>query len=65
MITGFLGSGKTTFLKLYARYLLAQGQKIGILISDHGAVNVDMLFLHELEGERCGLDMVAGACDAD
>lgn len=65
LITGFLGSGKTTFLKLYAGYLLSQGQKIGILINDHGAVNVDMMFLRELEGEHCGLDMVAGACDAD
>ena len=65
LITGFLGSGKTTFLKQYAQYLLRQGLKIGILENDYGAVNVDMLLLHELEGERCGLDMVAGACDAD
>ena len=65
LITGFLGSGKTTFLKRYARYLTAQGQKIGILENDYGAVNVDMLLLQELEREGCGLDMVAGACDAD
>ncbi len=65
LITGFLGSGKTTFLKRYAAYLTAHGQRIGILENDHGAVNVDMMFLHELEGENCGLDMVAGACDAD
>ena len=65
LITGFLGSGKTTFLKRYARYLMAQGQKIGILENDYGAVNVDMLLLQELEREGCGLDMVAGACDAD
>lgn len=65
LITGFLGSGKTTFLKRYARFLTAQGQKIGILENDYGAVNVDMLLLQELEREGCGLDMVAGACDAD
>lgn len=65
LITGFLGSGKTTFLKRYVRYLTAQGQKIGILENDYGAVNVDMLLLQELEREGCGLDMVAGACDAD
>ena len=29
LITGFLGAGKTTFLKKYARYLLDQGQNIG------------------------------------
>lgn len=65
LITGFLGSGKTTFMKRYAEHWLGKGQKIGILINDHGAVNVDMLLLRDLEGERCGLDMVAGACDAD
>ena len=25
LITGFLGSGKTTFLKQYAKYLMEQG----------------------------------------
>ena len=65
LITGFLGSGKTTFLKRYAKFLLGRGQRIGILENDYGAVNVDMMLLRELEGENCGLDMVAGACDAD
>ena len=31
LITGFLGSGKTTFIKKYARYLLDQGLNIGIM----------------------------------
>ncbi len=65
MITGFLGSGKTTFLKLYAKYLMDSGLRVGILENDYGAVNVDMLMLRELEGERCGLEMVAGACCSD
>ena len=30
LITGFLGSGKTTFLRKYASHLIAQGQNIGI-----------------------------------
>ena len=34
LITGFLGSGKTTFIKKYARYLMEQGQNIGILEND-------------------------------
>ena len=29
LITGFLGSGKTTFIKKYARYLMDQGYDIG------------------------------------
>ena len=43
LITGFLGSGKTTFIKKYAKYLMAQGMNIGILENDFGAVNVDMM----------------------
>ena len=52
LITGFLGSGKTTFLKKYAEYLMDQGLHIGILENDFGAINVDMLMLHELRGDQ-------------
>ena len=45
LITGFLGSGKTTFIKKYASYLLKKGMNIGILENDFGAVNVDMMLL--------------------
>ena len=65
LITGFLGSGKTTFIKKYASYLMEQGQNIGILENDFGAINVDMMLLRELEGENCELEMVAGGCDKD
>lgn len=65
LITGFLGSGKTTFLKKYAKYLMSQGMRIGILENDYGAVNVDMMLLQDLEGDQCDLEMVAGGCDAD
>lgn len=65
LITGFLGAGKTTFLKKYAQYLLEQGQRICILENDFGAVNIDMLLLQDIMGENCELEMVAGGCDAD
>ena len=65
LVTGFLGSGKTTFLKKYAAYHISQGHKIGILENDYGAVNVDMLLLGDLRGDLCELEMVAGGCDAD
>ena len=41
LITGFLGSGKTTFLRRYVQYLVAQGHSVCILENDFGAVNVD------------------------
>ena len=65
LVTGFLGSGKTTFIKKYARYLMEQGENIGILENDFGAINVDMMLLRELESENCELEMVAGGCDKD
>jgi G3E family GTPase len=65
LITGFLGAGKTTFLKQYARHLMAQGNRIGILENDYGAVNVDMMLLQDLQGEQCELEMVSGGYDAD
>lgn len=48
LITGFLGSGKTTFIRKYAQYLMNQGMNIGILENDYGAVNVDMMLLQDL-----------------
>lgn len=65
LITGFLGSGKTTFIKKYVSYLKSLGQRICILENDFGAVNVDMLLLQDVMGEQCELEMVAGGCDAD
>ena len=65
LITGFLGSGKTTFLKKYAEYLMDQGLHIGILENDFGAVNVDMMLLQELQGEKCELEMISGGCDKE
>ena len=65
LITGFLGSGKTTFIKQYARYLIAHGLNIGILENDFGAVNVDAMLLQDILGDHCTLEMVAGGCDAD
>lgn len=65
LITGFLGSGKTTFLKKYAKYFLNQGKRIAIIENDFGAVNVDMMLLQELMCDNLELEMIAGGCDAD
>lgn len=63
LITGILGSGKTKFLKHYARYLISQGQRIAILENDFGAVNVDMMILQDLKCDNCQLEMVSGGGD--
>ena len=33
LITGFLGAGKTTFLRRYAAYLAGQGERVCIRVS--------------------------------
>lgn len=65
LITGFLGSGKTTFIKKYANYLLEKGYKIGIIENDFGAVNVDMMLLQDVMGDKCELEMISGGCDEE
>ena len=60
LITGFLGAGKTTFIKKYAQYLLSKGEKICIIENDYGAVNVDMVLLNDLLGDNCNLEMIVG-----
>ena len=65
LITGFLGAGKTTFLTKYARYLMQQGQRLGILVYDCGSMNIDMVLLGKLRGDNCDVEMVANAFDED
>ena len=64
LITGFLGAGKTTFLKKYLRFLVSKGEKVCVLEFDYGAVNVDMMLLQEFN-DTVDLEMVAGGCDYD
>ena len=65
LITGFLGSGKTTFIRKYAKYLIDHGYNIGILENDYGAINVDMMLLSDLMGDKCELEMISGGCDKE
>lgn len=64
LITGFLGSGKTTFIKEYAEYLVGRGENVAIIVNDYGAINVDRLLLGDALGNSCHLEMVIGG-DAD
>ena len=62
LITGFLGAGKTTFLRRYVRYLVEQGHNVCILENDFGAVNVDAMLVQDLLGNRCDLETISGGC---
>ena len=60
LVTGFLGSGKTTFLKKYAEHLVSQGFQVGIIENDFGAVNIDMLMLQDLLGDKIDVEQIVG-----
>ncbi|OUM68009.1 hypothetical protein PIROE2DRAFT_4429 [Piromyces sp. E2] len=65
LITGFLGSGKTTFIRKYVKYLESQGERICIIENDHGSINVDLLLLNDLKSPKVDIEMVACACGKD
>ena len=65
LITGFLGSGKTTFIRKYVGHLVSLGEKIGILENDYGAINVDMMLLSDLRSDNVELEMISGGCSYD
>ena len=64
-IIGANGTGKTTFLRRYVQYLVAQGHSVCILENDFGAVNVDAMLLQDLIGEHCDIETISGGCDCD
>lgn len=53
LITGFLGAGKTTFIEKYVKELNRTGEKVAVIESDFGGVNVDMMLLNPLQGAGC------------
>jgi G3E family GTPase len=65
LITGFLGSGKTNFIRKYVKYLESQGERICIIENDHGSINVDLLLLNDLKSPKVDIEMVACACGKD
>ena len=65
LITGFLGSGKTTFIERYAHWLVAKGERVCILENDYGAINIDRVLLQDLLGPNCELEMVVGGDGAE
>lgn len=60
LITGFLGSGKTTFIRKYVSYLTQQGIKVGIIENDFGAINVDMVMLADMQSDLCEVEQIVG-----
>ncbi|MDD6712035.1 MAG: GTP-binding protein [Sharpea porci] len=60
LITGFLGSGKTTFIKKYVDYLYRQHLHVAVIENDYGAINVDRMLLSEALEGKADVEMVIG-----
>ena len=58
LITGFLGAGKTTFIRRYTHYLRKRGVVVRIIENEFGPLGVDSRFL---SGEA-GIDDLTGCC---
>ncbi len=65
LVTGFLGTGKTSFILKYAQYLTSQGIHVGIIENDFGAINVDMLLLQDLQGDLCDVEQIVGGAKVE
>lgn len=47
IVTGFLGSGKTTFLSNYVKYLLRKNENPSIIVNEYGNLDVDSAALSD------------------
>ncbi|MGE4274534.1 MAG: GTP-binding protein [Candidatus Methanomethylophilaceae archaeon] len=58
-VTGFLGTGKTTFLSALAQELADREKKVAIIVNDVGHINVDQKLM---ESRGLNVKEVAGGC---
>jgi len=58
-VTGFLGSGKTSFLTKLAEELIGRGYKVAVIVNDVGHINVDQKVM---SSHGLNVKEVAGGC---
>ncbi len=59
LIGGFLGAGKTTFLREISKFLAGKGKKVGLITNDQASALVDTAFLSDDNGN---VIEVSGSC---
>lgn len=59
LVTGFLGAGKTTFLKKYGRWLDRQGIRFAVIENEFGAAGIDRTILN---AEFGNVGELSGGC---
>ncbi|HEX8463670.1 MAG TPA: GTP-binding protein [Abditibacterium sp.] len=60
LISGFLGAGKTTFVRHVIRDAAARGLKVGLVINEFGAADIDSILLRDSGADLLGA--LAGGC---
>lgn len=60
LVSGFLGAGKTTFMRHLIRDAQARGIKVGVVINEFGVADIDGAILRESGAEMLGA--LAGGC---
>ncbi len=59
LITGFLGAGKTTFIRKYARYLDSVGESYVVIENEYGSKGIDSMILR---ADGITTDELFGGC---
>lgn len=59
LVGGFLGSGKTTAIRVAARYLNRNNKKVGTITNDQGRLQVDTVFM---KGHAIPTEEVSAGC---
>ena len=62
LVTGPLGSGKTTVVNCLLKAELGQGRRVAVLINEFGAVSVDGLLVAAERPELAGIANLVGGC---
>jgi G3E family GTPase len=62
LVTGPLGSGKTTVVNLLLKAELARGGKVAVLINEFGAVSVDGILVDAERPELAGIANLVNGC---
>lgn len=62
LITGFLGTGKTTFILHYIEYLKKQNKKIHVIENEFGNFSMDQELLMDSMDEHCDVSDLTGMC---
>ena len=60
LVTGFLGAGKTTFMRHLIRDAAQRGIKVGVVINEFGVADIDGSILRETGADMLGA--LAGGC---